>query len=75
MVNRRAIAIACRAVILGLAFGYFSFVLPGVLIGLAMAEDVPWTFGPAVMTAALVLVPPTALFYAWRQADKLDTPS
>jgi hypothetical protein len=72
MGNRRVIAVVCRMAILGLAIGYFSFVLPGVLIGLGMAGDVPWTLGPAIMTAIFILVPPIVLIFGWRLTWKFE---
>jgi len=60
--------------ILGLAIGYLSFVLPGVLIGLGMAADVPWTLGPALLIAAIILLPPVTLIYGWRLTWKFEGP-
>jgi hypothetical protein len=77
MGSSRTIASGCKLAILLLACGWLFFVLPGLLLGLGMAGDdssqrsVPVEIGLIVVFG---LLPPTAMIWGWRVANKYDPP-
>ncbi len=75
MAIRSAIIIGCRLALVMLALGYFTFVLPGVALGLAMASDVPWTLVPALIIGSYAFLPPALLILGWWLVGKIDLPA